>query len=89
MGTEHQLPHQKSTTEYVLPTGAEIIQPAKDNDGALLHSHHSTLTSSIHHHLVRCCHCQEQFEQELIWFQNVCFMFGYSQCLGLSRCYDQ
>ena len=26
--------------EDVLPTAAEEIQPAKDNDGALLHSHH-------------------------------------------------
>ena len=27
-------------TEHVLPMAAEEIQPAKDNDGALLHSHH-------------------------------------------------
>ena len=47
VGNEHQLPQQESKTEDVLPTTAEEIQPAKDNDGALLHSHHSILTSSI------------------------------------------
>ena len=40
LGTEHWLPHKESTTEDVLPSAAEEIQPAKDNDGALLHNHH-------------------------------------------------
>ena len=35
MGTEHQLPHQGSTTEDVLSAVAEEVKPAKDNDGAL------------------------------------------------------
>ena len=36
LGTEHQLPHQESTRGC--STAAEEIQPAKDNDGALLWS---------------------------------------------------
>ena len=36
VGTEHQLLHQESTTEDVLPVAAEEVQPAKDNDGELL-----------------------------------------------------
>ena len=35
MGAEHQIPHQKSTTEDVLPAAAEEVQPGKDDDGAL------------------------------------------------------
>ena len=40
VGAEHQLPHQKSSTEDVLSAAAEEVQPAKDNDGPLLHLHH-------------------------------------------------
>ena len=47
MGAEHQIPHQKSTTEDVLHTTAEEVQPAKDDDGALLHHPHL-----LHHRLV-------------------------------------
>ena len=46
MGAEHQVPHQQSSTEDVLPAAAEEVQPAKDNDGALLHCHHQ-----VHPHL--------------------------------------
>src|SRR4029434_6388022 len=58
VGAEHQLPHQKSSTEDVLSAAAEEVQPAKDNDGALLHLHHRVHPHLLHHHLVRCCHCQ-------------------------------
>ena len=53
-----QLAAVESTTEDVLPTAAEEIQPAKDNDSALLHSHHWVHPHLLYHHLVRCCHCQ-------------------------------
>src|SRR4029434_8299781 len=58
VGAEHQLPHQKSSTEDVLPAEAEEVQPAKGKDGALLHLHHRVHPHLLHHRLVRCCHCQ-------------------------------
>ena len=39
MGAEHQIPHQKSSTDDVLLAAAEEVQPAKDDDGALQHCH--------------------------------------------------
>ncbi|KAF7645581.1 hypothetical protein LDENG_00201770 [Lucifuga dentata] len=36
----HQLPHQESPAEDVLPVAVEEIQPANGYDGSLLHRHH-------------------------------------------------
>src|SRR4029434_487661 len=60
VGAKHHLPHQKGTSEDVLPAAAEEIQPAKGNDGALLHLHHRVHPHLLHHRLIRCCHCQCQ-----------------------------
>ena len=60
VGSEHQLLHEKSTAEEVVPEAEEEIQPAKDNDDALLHSHHWVLPHNLHYHLVRCIYCQGQ-----------------------------
>jgi len=40
VGAEHQLHHPKGPAEDVFPAAAKGVQPAKDNDGALLHHHH-------------------------------------------------
>lgn len=39
VGAKHQLPHQKASAGDVRPAAAEEVQPAKDNDGALVHCH--------------------------------------------------
>jgi len=57
---EHQSHHQKGPAEDILPAAAKEVQPAKDNDAALLHRHHWVHPHLLHHLLVRCCHCQGQ-----------------------------
>src|SRR4029434_10264513 len=52
VGAKHQLPHQKSSTEDVLPAAAEEVQPAKGNNGALLNLHHRVHPQLLHHRLV-------------------------------------
>ena len=47
MGAEHQIPHQKSTTEDILPAAAEEVQPAKDNDGALRTSSDGSISYAL------------------------------------------
>lgn len=52
--------YQVSSAKDVLPAAAEKFQPAKVNDGALLHHLSPSSPSLLHHRLVRCSHCQEQ-----------------------------
>jgi len=40
IGAEHHVNHQKGPAEDVFHAAAKEVQPAKDNDGALLHHHH-------------------------------------------------
>ncbi len=78
VGAEHQLPHQESSAEYLLPAAAEEVQPARVSDGSLLHHHQWVHPLLLHHHLVHCCHCQGQGQttayhslcQEGDWLQS-------------------